>query len=102
MSDPCQHTDKMARYDRLFRRFDSSRHAIFEWLVISASISILVLAYHMGREIHRIGEAMELVNSIAKEQLTVMQEIHAAVHEEGRRNTDNREAIACGTQKGKK
>lgn len=102
MSDPCQHTDKMARYDRLLRRFESSRHAIFEWLVISASISILVLAYHMGREIRRIGEAMMLVNAISKEQLIVLHEIHSAVHEEGRRNTDNREAIACGTQKGKK
>ena len=101
MTGPCQHSDKIARYELFLERFNSMRHSTFEWLVISAAIAILVLAFHMGRAIVKIEAETSFLLEQTRLQTTILENIHQAIHEEGHRNVLSH-AGCISSQKGKK
>jgi hypothetical protein len=73
----------MARYERLLRRMESGRHAIFEWMVISAAISVLVLSYHMFRSMRDVALSAQRMEKAMAEQNSLLEQIHHSIHAEG-------------------
>lgn len=59
-------------------QMSSLRHGIYEWLMISASIAVLLMVWHMTR-------AMYAISTTGETQLHELREIHNAIHEEGRK-----------------
>ena len=59
MSDPCRHEDKMRKFDRIVLRLESGRHAIFEWLTISAAIAVLVFVFHIYASMNHLVRTAE-------------------------------------------
>jgi uncharacterized membrane protein YukC len=102
MTDPCVHEDRWQRHERLLHRFSSTRHAIFEWMVISAAVAVLILVFHIYTHMSRVAVATQHMDKIMEAQNQILEEIHNAIHEEGRRNTEDRKAVCGSPQKGTK
>lgn len=80
--DECLHEDRWIRHERLLARFATGRHVIFEWMVISAAIAVLILTYHIYSNMHKMAEVTSRMENQNAEQNRLLGEIHNAIHEE--------------------
>lgn len=56
---------------------------ILDYLVVSASLSVLVLVFHVYQALKRLDEHTSLILPVMVEQNKIMNEIHNSIHAEG-------------------
>ena len=84
MPDPCLNEERIAHHEKKLRFVSAWRHGLLEWLVISASIAVLLLSFHISTSIKSTSESALRMESLMQEQNRLLGTLHLSIHEEGR------------------
>ena len=74
-TDHCPHQNKHHDYPVL--------HTMAQYLVISASISVLLMTWHIFQAVKRLESAVVRIEPVMAQQNAIMTDIHASIHAEG-------------------
>ena len=71
--DPCQQTDRFRKHEEWIAQLQLTRHGVFEWLMISASISVLILVFHVYSSVKQSTiNSMRMVEAITSQNEMVI------------------------------
>jgi hypothetical protein len=84
-TDTHSEANAQRRHDILLHRVDRAGRALYEYLVITASIAVLLTTFQTWQTLKRIDQAMAVSNDAIKEQTHVLERIHKALTDERRK-----------------
>lgn len=85
MTTPCIQHDRIDKHERHLARFRIVRHGVFEYLVISAAISTLILVWHMTRSLQHMDVALTRVHDVTTYQNKLLEQINETLKQNNRK-----------------